>query len=166
VRPAGRVAVAILGEMRSFVVSRLIRIAILGSTLLSLQLRAEVPIEVYKTPTCGCCGKWVEHLKANGFNPNVIEVPSTAEYRKKFGVPDKLQSCHTAVVGGYTVEGHVPAADIHKLLKNPRKLKGIAVPGMPVGSPGMEQGSRRDAYSVLGFDAAGAVSEFKTYTAQ
>jgi hypothetical protein len=93
--------------MRSFVITRFIRVAILGSTLLNLQLRAEVPIEIYKTRTCGCCGKWVEHLKANGFNPNVIEVPSTAEYRKKFGVPDKLQSCHTAVVGGYTVEGHV-----------------------------------------------------------
>jgi hypothetical protein len=165
-QPFTRLAVAILGNMRFLVILRFMRIAILGSTLLNLQLRAEVPIEIYKTRTCGCCGKWVEHLKANGFNPNVIEVPSTAEYRKKFAVPDKLQSCHTAVVGGYTVEGHVPAADIHKLLKNPGKLKGIAVPGMPVGSPGMEQGSRRDAYSVVGFDTAGAVSEFKTYTAQ
>ena len=147
-------------------ISRFVRIAILGVILLSLLPGADVPIEVYKTPTCGCCAKWVEHLKANGFSPKVIEVSSTAEYRKKFGVPENLQSCHTAVVGGYTVEGHVPAADIHRLLAKPGKLKGIAVPGMPMGSPGMEQGSRRDAYTVFGFDAAGAVSEFKTYSAQ
>ena len=147
-------------------ISRFVRIAIFGSTLLNLQLRAEVPIEVYKTPTCGCCAKWVEHLKANGFSPKVIEVSSTAEYRKKFCVPDQLQSCHTAVVGGYTVEGHVPAVDIHRLLKELGKLKGIAVPGMPIGSPGMEQGSRRAPYAVFGFDAAGAVSEFTTYSAQ
>ena len=116
--------------------------------------------------SCGCCAKWVEHLKANGFSPTVIEVRSTAEYRKKFGVPDNVQSCHTAVVGAYIVEGHVPAADIHRLLKEPGKLKGIAVPGMPVGSPGMEQGARRAAYVVFGFDAAGALSEFTTYSAQ
>jgi hypothetical protein len=146
--------------------SRFLQTVILGSTLLSVQLRAEVPIEVYKTRTCGCCAKWVEHLKANGFNPKVIEVTSTAEYRKKFGVPEQLQSCHTAVVEGYAIEGHVPAADILRLLKEPGKLKGISVPGMPLGSPGMEQGSRRAAYSVLGFDAAGAVSQFQTYPAQ
>jgi hypothetical protein len=152
--------------MRTPLISRFVHIAIFGSTLLSVQLRAEVPIEIYKTRTCSCCGKWVEHLKANGFTPKVIEVPSTTEYRKKFSVPDKLQSCHTAVVGSYTVEGHVPAPDIHRLLKEPRKLKGIAVPGMPLGSPGMEQGPRRDAYAVVGFDADGAVSKFKTYPAQ
>ena len=146
--------------------SRFVRMMILSSTLLSLQLRAETPIEVYKTRTCGCCAKWVEHLKANGFSPKVIEVDSTAEYRKKFGVPEKLQSCHTAVVEGYAIEGHVPAEDIRRLLKDPGKLKGIAAPGMPLGSPGMEQGSRRAAYTVFGFDAAGAASEFKSYPAQ
>jgi hypothetical protein len=79
---------------------------------------------------------------------------------------DQLGSCHTAVVEGYSIEGHVPAEDIHRLLKEPGKLKGLAVPGMPLGSPGMEQGPRRAAYSVMGFDAAGAVTEFKAYPAQ
>lgn len=152
--------------MRTPIVSRFLRVLACGSSLFGIQLRAEVPIEVYKTKTCGCCAKWVEHLKSNGFTPKVIEVPSTAEYRNRFGVPEKLQSCHTAVVQGYAVEGHVPAADIHRLLKEPGKLKGIAVPGMPLGSPGMEQGSRRAAYSVIGFESSGAVSEFKAYSAQ
>ena len=119
-------------------------------------------IEVYKTRTCGCCAKWVEHLKANGFTPTVTDVPSTAEYRKKYGVPDQLLSCHTAVVNGYTVEGHVPAADIHRMLKTKPKAKGLAVPGMPLGSPGMEA-ARKDAYSVLLFKADGTTSVFQKY---
>ena len=117
---------------------------------------------VYKTRTCGCCGKWVEHLRANGFDVTVNDVPSTAEYRKKYGVPDALASCHTAVVNGYTVEGHIPAADIHRLLKQRPKGKGIAVPGMPMGSPGME-GPRRQAYSVLLFQADGSTSVFEKH---
>ena len=145
---------------------RFLPATILGSGLLSLKAKAGVAIEVYKTASCGCCGKWVEHLEANGFNPTVILVSSTAEFQKKFGVPDDLRSCHTAVVGGYTVEGHVPAADIQRLLKQPGKLKGIAVSGMPLGSPGMEQGTRRAAYGVIGFDASGKQSEFTKYTAQ
>ena len=114
---------------------------------------------VYKTKTCGCCGKWVEHLRANGFAVTVNDVPSTAEYRAKYGVPDALASCHTAVVGGYTVEGHIPAADIHRLLKERPKGKGIAVPGMPMGSPGME-GPHRQAYSVLLFQPDGLTTVF------
>jgi hypothetical protein len=119
-------------------------------------------VNIYKTRTCGCCGKWVEHLKASGFDTHVTDVPSTAEYRKQYGVPDQLQSCHTAVVGGYAVEGHVPAADIHRLLKQKPKAKGLAVPGMPMGSPGME-GARRDAYAVLLFQTDGRTSVFQKY---
>ena len=139
---------------------------LLSAMLLAGQLRAEVPIEIYKTKTCGCCAKWVDHLKANGFAPKVTDVPSTAPYRQKYGVPERLQSCHTAVVRGYSVEGHVPAADIQRLLKEKPKAVGIAVPGMPMGSPGMEQGSRRDPYSVILFKADGATSEFQKYTGQ
>ena len=128
--------------------------------LVTVQLQAAGPtITVYKTRTCGCCGKWVDHLRANGFEPVVQDVPSTAEYRKKFGVPEMLSSCHTAVVDGYAVEGHISAADIHRLLKEKPKAKGIAVPGMPIGSPGME-GSRRDAYTVYLFDGAGKTTAF------
>lgn len=145
---------------------RILKNTLFASILLGSQVQAQVPIEVFKTPTCGCCSKWVEHLRANGFSPTVKDVPSTAEYRRKFGVPEKLLSCHTAVVGGYAVEGHVPAQDIHRLLKEHPKAKGLAVPGMPIGSPGMEQGERRDPYSVLLFDSAGKISEFQRHNAR
>ena len=139
------------------------RIVFAFSLLAGLLLQAAPPeVDVYKTRTCGCCAKWVDHLKANGFAPRVMDVPSTAEYRKQYGVPEKLQSCHTAVVGGYAIEGHVPAADIHRLLKQKPKAKGLAVPGMPAGSPGMETG-RRDAYSVLLFNTDGSTSVFQKY---
>ena len=98
-------------------------------------------ITVYKAKTCGCCGKWVEHLRANGFRVTVNEVPTMTESQQRFGVPTTLRSCHTAIV-----EGHAPAADIQRLIKEKSKAKGIAVPGMSVGSPGMES-DRRDADS-------------------
>ena len=142
--------------------STILRTLTAASFLIPASHAAGPQIEVYKTRTCGCCAKWVDHLKANGFTPVVNEVPSTAEYRKKYGVPEKLSSCHTAVVNGYTVEGHVPAADIQRMLKTKPKGKGLAVPGMPLGSPGMEAG-RRDAYSVLLFNPDGTTSVFQKY---
>jgi hypothetical protein len=105
-------------------------------------------------------------MEANGFDVKVNDVQSTAPYRQKFGVPDRLMSCHTAIVDGYAVEGHVPAADVKRLLAKKPRVKGIAVPGMPIGSPGMEQGSRQDAYSVLAFDGDGKVTEFQRYPAK
>jgi hypothetical protein len=137
-------------------------LAAIPLVLVSPMQAAGPEVKVYKTRTCGCCGKWVDHLKANGFQATVTDVPSTAEYRQKYGVPEKLQSCHTAVVAGYTIEGHVPAADIQKLLKQRPKAKGLAVPGMPLGSPGMES-TRREAYSVLLFQADGGASVFTRY---
>jgi len=119
-------------------------------------------VEVYKDPTCGCCGKWAEHLRNNGFDVHIQEVPSTADYRRKFGVPDALASCHTAIVDGYAIEGHVPAADIQRLLKEHPKARGLAVPGMPIGSPGME-GARTEAYSVMIFAADGGSSLYQSY---
>lgn len=142
------------------------------SFLLSLMLiagpsfGAQAKLSVYKTRTCGCCAKWVDHMKQNGFDVTVTEVQSTAEYRQKFGVPERLQSCHTAVVNGYTLEGHVPAADVLRLTKSRAKAKGLAVPGMPVGSPGMEQGGRQDAYSVVLFDSGGNLSQYNRYPAR
>ena len=141
----------------------ILRLLVAIPLLLCVQLQAAgPPVNVFKTPTCGCCGKWVDHLKANGFEPKVTDVQSTAEYRKQYGVPEQLLSCHTATVGGYTIEGHVPAADIHRLLKQRPKATGLAVPGMPMGSPGME-GARRDAYSVLLFKSDGSTSVFQKY---
>ena len=114
---------------------------------------------VYKSPTCGCCKKWVKHLQDNGFEVKSHDVKNVVPYKIKYGVTRPLASCHTARVGGYTIEGHVPAADIKRLLKEEPKVTGLAVPGMPMGSPGME-GHRKDAYSVFSFDATGNMKVF------
>lgn len=105
-------------------------------------------IEVYKTATCGCCKQWIKHLEANGFTVKAQDVANTGDYRAKFGIPADYGSCHTARVGGYAVEGHVPASDIKRLLAEKPQARGLAVPGMPMGSPGME-GPRSDPYDVL-----------------
>lgn len=108
-------------------------------------------VEVWKDPNCGCCQDWVEHMQANGFTVTVHESGNTA-VRARLGLPQRLGSCHTALVGGYLLEGHVPAADVKKLLKERPKALGLAVPGMPVGSPGMdgpEYKGRKDPYDVL-----------------
>jgi hypothetical protein len=138
--------------------------AIFALTLgLTLALHAAGPeITVYKSATCGCCGKWVEHLKANGFQATVHEVANVDEYKRQHGVPEELTSCHTAVVEGYTIEGHVPATDILRLLKERPAAKGLAVPGMPLGSPGMEA-PRKQAYDVLLFTESGKTSVFQHY---
>jgi len=135
-------------------------------TILLTAYAADPIITVFKTATCGCCGVWVNHLKANGFEVIVHEVESTSEYQLKYGVPERLRSCHTAIVAGYTIEGHVPAAEIQRLLKEKPKAKGLAVPGMPIGSPGMEMGGRSDRYQVLLFQENGQVSVYKEYPAQ
>jgi hypothetical protein len=98
---------------------------------------APMKITVYKTPTCGCCAKWVDHMKAAGFEPTVHDLPELSAIKAKHGVPANLQSCHTALVGNYIVEGHIPADVVQTLLKEKPKVAGIAVPGMPTGSPGM-----------------------------
>jgi hypothetical protein len=114
-------------------------------------VRAATPaatIEVWKSPDCGCCAEWVRHLEANGFRVKVSDTGNNA-MRARLGMPAKLGSCHTAQVGGYAIEGHVPAADIQRLLAEKPRATGLAVPGMPIGSPGMEQGDRREPYDVL-----------------
>lgn len=126
--------------------------------------RASLPlVEVYKNPDCGCCGAWVDHLKAAGFPVKVHETPDTGPVRKRHGIPDAFGSCHTGVVGGYALEGHVPAADVKRLLATKPAAAGLSVPGMPVGSPGMEVGSRKDPFQVLLIDKAGRSSVFATY---
>ena len=106
-------------------------------------------LNIYKSPYCGCCGAWVDHVKASGIKAVVHEMEDVTPMAKKLGVPDQLRSCHTAVIDGYFVEGHVPAPDIRKLLRDRPRARGIAVPGMPIGSPGMEQRGRSDAYDTL-----------------
>ena len=110
----------------------------------------EPKITVYKSPTCGCCADWIDHMEANGFEAKVHNVKSTAIVKQKFGIDKNLHSCHTAIVGDYLVEGHVPADLVQRMLNEKPKIKGLAVPGMPQGSPGMETGVK-EPYEVLTF---------------
>ena len=119
-------------------------------------------ITVYKSPTCGCCTKWVDLLSERGFEVETIEQRNLAPVKAAQGVPRQLASCHTALIEGYVVEGHVPIADIERLLRERPALSGIAVPGMPIGSPGME-GPNPERYEVIGFDASGKFSVFATH---
>jgi hypothetical protein len=115
---------------------------------------------VYKSPSCGCCAKWVEHVEKHGFEVKVVPATDMMAVKKKVGVPDALMSCHTTIVGGYVVEGHVPAADIKRLLAQKPKAKGIAVAGMPMGSPGMEHGNHREPYATMLIGTNGNASVF------
>ena len=118
-------------------------------------------IQVWKRDSCGCCNKWIEHLRAHGFQVKAQSVASLSEVKRRFSLPSKLGSCHTGLVEGYVIEGHVPAADIKRLLKDKPKIKGLAVPGMPLGSPGMEQADgTKEPYEVLSFDEAGKTKVF------
>ncbi|MGJ3256273.1 MAG: DUF411 domain-containing protein [Alcanivorax sp.] len=112
-------------------------------------------LEVYKSPTCGCCGAWVDHMKDNGYQVVVHEQQNLQSIKEKAGILPGQGSCHTAFIGDYVIEGHVPASDVDRLLAERPDGKGLTVPGMPVGSPGMEMGDRVDAYDVLLFDENG-----------
>ena len=120
-------------------------------------------VHVYKNPSCGCCTAWVEHLKTAGFAVDVTETDDTAAVRKRHGMPERLAGCHTGVVEGYVLEGHVPAADVKRLLAAKPQAVGLAVPGMPVGSPGMEYGDRKDPYKVILVDRKGRETVFASY---
>lgn len=106
-------------------------------------------IVVHKSPTCSCCGKWVDHLRAEGFTVEVHDENDMSTIKSRLGVPARLASCHTATVGGYLIEGHVPADDIKRLLKEKPQARGLVVRGMPVGSPGMEMGGRHMPYETM-----------------
>jgi hypothetical protein len=120
-----------------------------------------VAVAVYKTPTCGCCSTWVEHLRARGFAPAAIDMDDLSALKAKFKVPSDVQTCHTAIVDGYVIEGHVPASAIQRLLKERPAVLGLAVPGMPTGSPGME-GPGAQPYDVFTFDKQGKLKVFST----
>jgi hypothetical protein len=134
-----------------------------GALGIPLLASAAAPvIDVYKSAACGCCGEWVKHLKANGFAVKTHDVANPSDYREKAGIPNALGSCHTGMVQGYAIEGHVPASEIKRLLAEKPKAKGLAVPAMPLGSPGME-GPRKDPYDVLLVQANGRTSVYKHY---
>ncbi len=130
------------------------------------QRNGDTPIEVYKSPTCGCCNDWIKHLEANGFTINAHNVADSRQYRARFGMPHKFGSCHTGLVAGYVIEGHVPAKEIKRLLRERPSALGIAVPGMPIGSPGMDTPSYNghvDPYDVLLVQADGRATVFASY---
>lgn len=120
-------------------------------------------VQVFKSSTCGCCSLWAQHLQQNGFETRVTETDELASIKAEYGVPRRLQSCHTAVVDGYVIEGHVPAADVHRLLRERPAVRGLALPGMPIGSPGMEFGTTVQRYDVLTFDDQGRTSVFASH---
>lgn len=139
--------------------------AMLGTLAAAIALQAQTPqapaISVVRDTGCGCCLNWVAHLERAGFKTTVTESPNRAAKSK---VPAALRSCHTGTVGGYLIEGHVPVADIKRLLQTRPKVLGIAVPGMPAGSPGMEMpGGAAVPYDVIAFDASGATSVFASH---
>jgi hypothetical protein len=125
-------------------------------------------VELWKDPSCGCCHDWMAHMQGHGFRFTVHDTGNNA-VRSRLGLPQKLGSCHTALVGGYVVEGHVPAVDVRRLLKERPAALGLAVPGMPIGSPGMDgpaYGGRRDPYEVLLVARDGATRVYARYPAQ
>jgi hypothetical protein len=118
------------------------------------------PMTVYKDPSCGCCREWVTHAQANGFTVTTQDVDDVAPIKAQHGIPADVHSCHTAIVGDYAIEGHVPADLVARVLRERPAIAGLAVPGMVVGSPGMEQGDRRDPYDVVSFTRAGAIAVY------
>ncbi len=135
--------------------------ALLGG--LALPAWAAPTVEVFKSSTCGCCNKWIDHLKQNGFTVVARDVEDVTPYKYRYGVPYGMGSCHTARVGGYTLEGHVPAREIKRLLaERPKGALGLVVPGMPQGSPGME-GPQQEAYDVVLFDGQGRTRTYAAY---
>ncbi len=117
---------------------------------------------VYKSPTCGCCKNWIAYMKRNGHSVQVQDLEDLDKIKKMAGIPEPFQSCHTAIVDGYVVEGHVPAKDVERLLKDRPKARGIAVPGMPSGAPGMGQDGA-EGYDVVLFQADGSSSVYARY---
>jgi len=132
---------------------------LVGGLLIKQQAAQAEDVVVYKSPTCGCCKDWVKHLRENGFKVIVHDQFNMDPVKHAMGVPQRLQSCHTAQVGDYVIEGHVPAADIVRLLREKLPVKGLTAPGMPMGSPGME-GPREDPYEVLAFQPDGRTSVY------
>jgi hypothetical protein len=120
-------------------------------------------VQVWKSPTCGCCAGWVEHMRRAGFQVEVQDVADVTPYKAQHGISPELHSCHTSLVDGYAIEGHVPAEDIVRLLAERPQVSGIAAPGMPVGSPGMEAGNQRDRYDVLTFDREGRTTVWASH---
>lgn len=170
-RIGASVAALMAEDRETFMKRHSLRWLAFGGSALALLITALIALDtapataadtvvVYKSPTCNCCLRWIGHLRQAGFRVEARNETAMNALKAKLGVPGDLASCHTATVNGYVIEGHVPAQDIRRLLTEKPAATGLAVPGMPVGSPGMEQGSRVDSYKVLLFDTAGPPVQF------
>ena len=135
-------------------------VAVATFSAVGAALAAEVT--VYKSPYCGCCKGWVTHMQRNGFSVKTNDIDDVSPIKRRNGVPSRLWSCHTGLVDGYVIEGHVPAADIQRLLRERPDVRGLAVPGMVAGSPGME-GAGKDRYQVLSFDNDGKTAVYASH---
>jgi hypothetical protein len=143
------------------IITTLLLAVLLSTTPAAVQRSASPVVEVYKSATCGCCSKWVEHMRKNGFEVRATNTTDLSAVKRAHNVPENFLSCHTATVDGYVVEGHVPAADVRRLLKERPAVAGITVPDMPAGSPGMEvDGVKAQPFNVLSFDKAGKTQVF------
>ncbi len=141
-------------------------VAMLSLGLAGSASAESTPIEVKKTNGCGCCLSWMEHLEENGFSPKGEDMFAGVLVRFKLdnGVPQRMLSCHTALIDGYVIEGHVPSDDIRRLLSEKPDAVGLAVPGMPLGSPGMDQSRWREAYDVFLINNDGSTEVFSSYS--
>jgi hypothetical protein len=155
--------------MNTRVILRSAGLAAIAALSMALAVAPELPtpntqqpttVTVFKDPNCGCCKEWVEHLRKHAFTVVTKDTSDVAPFKRSGRVPERHQSCHTAFVNGYVIEGHVPAADIQRLLKEKPKFAGLAVGGMPIGSPGMEVGKRKDPYDVVAFNRDGTTRVF------
>lgn len=145
---------------KAILFSAIVALIVVGGVFAGMQAQSgPQKLVVYKTPTCGCCAKWVDHMEAAGFEVEVHDQNDLSAIKANNGVRREFSSCHTAFVDGYVVEGHVPAVYVQKLLKDRPEVAGLTVPGMPMGSPGME-GSYSEPYDVLTFDRAGQTTVF------
>lgn len=152
-------------KRRQFTLAGLAALALPAAALAQAQANAVQQVDVWKSPTCGCCKDWIAHMEKSGFRFTVHETGNTAA-RQRMRIPLALGSCHTALVGRYAIEGHVPAKDVQRLLREKPEAVGLAVPGMPIGSPGMdgpEYGGRKDAFDVLLVAADGSTRVFNSY---
>jgi hypothetical protein len=144
-------------------VAGLTSFVVLGGRSEQLAALSAAPITIYKSRTCGCCAKWVDHLKENGFRTTVHDEEEMDRIKDQWKIPATVRSCHTAKSHGYLIEGHVPAEDIHRLLAKRPKVAGLAVPGMPAGSPGMAEPGEEGGYEVLAFQFDGSTRHFASH---
>ena len=150
-----------LKSVRTLVASALLGLTTLGG--ISTAVAADDEVVMYKDPNCGCCGKWADHMREHGFKVKEVATAQMGQVKGEAGVPQALGSCHTAKVGGYVVEGHVPAADVRRMLTDKPAIAGISAPGMPMGSPGMEGPYPADRYDVVSFDAQGRTAVYASH---